>query len=60
MEKKLTAKEAEQKNGCSAFDEKWMKHWKERQRPNNENEAGEIADMDHSDFSLLLQEIEHR
>lgn len=60
MEKKQTAKETEQKNESSAINEKWMKHWKERQRPNNENDAGEIANMNHSDFSLLLQEIEHR
>ena len=60
MEKEAAAKEAVQKYWNLSCDEKWMKHWKERQRPNNENEAGEIADMDHSDFSLLLQEIEHR
>ena len=59
MEKKQTDKEAEPKTESAAFDAKWMKHWEERQCHTGENADKEIANMDHADFSLLLQEIEH-
>ncbi len=59
MEKKQTAKEEKTKTESATFDAKWMKHWEERQRHTSEDADKEIANMDHSDFSLLLQEIEH-
>ena len=59
MEKKELPKEAMQENACPAEDEKWMTHWKKRHQRISVNADKEIANMNHSDFSLSLQEIEH-
>ena len=59
MEKKELPKEAMQENACPAEDEKWMTPWKKRQQHISVNADKEIANMNHSDFSLFLQEIEH-
>ena len=59
MEKMEATPQAAQKKEESASDEKWIKHWEERRMHTDGNTDKEIANMDHVDFSLLLQEIEH-
>ncbi len=59
METKVAPPQAAQKNADAARDEKWIKHWEERRMHTDGNADKEIANMDHADFSLLLQEIEH-
>ena len=59
MEKKEKTKEVTPEKAVVASDEEWTKHREERQRHTNENADWEIANMNHSDFSTLLQEIEH-
>ena len=59
MEEKEAISQAAHKKEESARDEKWIKHWEERRMHTDGNTDKEIANMDHVDFSLFLQEIEH-
>ena len=59
MEEKEAISQAAHKKEESARDEKWIKHWEERRIHTGGNAEKEIANMDHADFSLFLQEIEH-
>ena len=59
MKKKETPEKAAAEKTGPACGEKWIKHWEEQHKHTAGNAGKEIANMDHADFSVLLQEIEH-
>ncbi len=59
MEKKETVRDAAQITEAPSRDEKWMKHREGKRRRTDINADRDTADMDHADFLLFLQEIEH-
>ncbi len=59
MEKKEAPLQAAHKIEEPTREGKRIKHWEERRMHTDGNTDKEIANMDHADFSLFLQEIEH-
>ncbi len=52
--------EAWQKGQMKMSDEVWLQHWMERRTMEQNEDGKEIANMDSTDYAVLLEEMEHK